>query len=103
MVLRDLKVYPHTKFGVPTTNNIAHDFYGIEVRCQGHIDPKIVCDTPGILRCIQRGHKKSEDDNNCMKNLLPSMQRVNSGEKLTGPEINMVKEKVAEEMCQLTV
>ena len=50
VTLRDPKVYPHTEFGIPTSNNIGDmlqtRFAKIEARGQGHRDPKIVGNTP---------------------------------------------------------
>ena len=44
------KMYPHTSFGVPISNNIGDmvriRLFRTENRDQGHIDPKIICDTP---------------------------------------------------------
>ena len=59
-------IHIHIKFGIPTSKNIGDmhrtrsgtdwlkegwmdrqcDYYEDQVKCQGHIDPKIVCDTP---------------------------------------------------------
>ena len=50
VTLRNPKVYPHTEFGIPTSNNIGDmlrtRFSRIEATGQGSSDPKIVCDTP---------------------------------------------------------
>ena len=50
--LHYLKMQAHTKFGIPTSNNVGdilifsgHDHSIKEVRGQGHSDPKMVCYT----------------------------------------------------------
>ena len=49
VTLRNPKMYSHTKFGFPTSNNIGemdhrHDFSRTEARGQGHSEPSTVCD-----------------------------------------------------------
>ena len=47
----DPKIYPHTKFGIPTSNYIqiysGLDLARTETRGQGHIDLEPVSDSPG--------------------------------------------------------
>ena len=48
----NLKIYPHTKFRIPTSNYIQIcselDFARTETRGQGHSDLETVCDSPGL-------------------------------------------------------
>ena len=47
----DPKIYPHTKFGIPTSNYIqicsGPDLARTETRGQGHIDLELAGDSPG--------------------------------------------------------
>ena len=51
MKLHNPKTHSHTQFGIPTSKNIEdkHQHDGDsrnKARRQGHIDPRMVCDTP---------------------------------------------------------
>ena len=50
VTLRHPKIHPHTKFGIPTSNNIRNlirdDYSKNYLKGKGHSDPKMVCDTP---------------------------------------------------------
>ena len=52
----DPKIYPHTKFGIPTSNYIqicsGLDLARTETRGQGHIDLEPVGDSPGPKMCL---------------------------------------------------
>ena len=51
VICNDPKLYPQTKFGIPTSNYIqicsGLDIARTETRCQGHIDLEPVGDSPG--------------------------------------------------------
>ena len=60
VTLCDPKVYPHSLPQIILEICSGHDFFRIEVRGQGHSDPKIVCNTPDgqFINGRLWGHKK---------------------------------------------